>query len=149
MEVILLEKVRNLGDLGEQIRVKSGFGRNFLIPQGKAVMATKDNVAKFEERRAELEAKAAEKIAAAQARAAKLAELGSVTITANAGDEGKLFGSIDAGNIADAITAAGVDVAKMEVKLPEGSIRHTGEFELAIQLHTDVTQKVTIEVIAE
>ncbi len=149
MEVILLEKVRNLGDLGEQIKVKSGFGRNFLIPQGKAVMATKDNVAKFEERRAELEAKAAEKVAAAEARAAKLAELGNVTITANAGEEGKLFGSIDAGNIADAITAAGVEVQKMEVKLPEGSIRHTGEFELAIQLHTDVTQNVTIEVVAE
>ncbi len=149
MEVILLEKVRNLGDLGEQIKVKSGFGRNFLIPQGKAVMATKDNVAKFEERRAELEAKAAEKVAAAQARAAKLAALGNVTIAANAGDEGKLFGSIDAGNIADAITAAGVEVAKMEVKLPEGSIRHIGEFELAIQLHTDVTQNVTVEVVAE
>ena len=149
MEVILLEKVRNLGDLGEQIKVKSGFGRNFLIPQGKAVMATKDNVAKFEERRAELEAKAAEKVAAAEARGAKLAELGNVSITANAGEEGKLFGSIDAGNIADAITAAGVEVSKMEVKLPEGSIRHTGEFELTIQLHTDVTQNVTIEVIAE
>lgn len=149
MEVILLEKVRNLGDLGEQIKVKSGFGRNFLIPQGKAVMATKDNVAKFEERRAELEAKAAEKVAAAEARGAKLAELGNVTIAANAGEEGKLFGSIDAGNIADAITAAGVEVAKSEVKLPEGSIRHTGEFELAVQLHTDVTQNVTIEVVAE
>ncbi len=149
MEVILLEKVRNLGDLGEQIKVKSGYGRNFLIPQGKAVMATKDNVAKFEERRAELEAKAAEKVAAAEARAAKLAELGNVTISANAGEEGKLFGSIDAGNIADAITAAGVEVAKSEVKLPEGSIRHIGEFELAIQLHTDVTQNVTVEVVAE
>ena len=149
MEVILLEKVRNLGDLGEQIKVKSGFGRNFLIPQGKAVMATKDNVAKFEERRAELEAKAAEKVTAAEARGAKLAELGNVTIAANAGEEGKLFGSIDAGNIADAITAAGVEVSKMEVKLPEGSIRHTGEFELSIQLHTDVTQNVSIEVVAE
>ena len=149
MEVILLEKVRNLGDLGEQIKVKSGFGRNFLIPQGKAVMATKDNVAKFEERRAELEAKAAERVTAAEARGAKLAELGNVTIAANAGEEGKLFGSIDAGNIADAITAAGVEVSKMEVKLPEGSIRHTGEFELSIQLHTDVTQNVSIEVVAE
>ena len=149
MEVILLEKVRNLGDLGEQIKVKSGYGRNFLIPQGKAVMATKDNVAKFEERRAELEAKAADKVAAAEARAAKLAELGNVTIAANTGEEGKLFGSIAAGDIADAITAAGVEVAKSEVKLPEGSIRHTGEFELTIQLHTDVTANVTVEVIAE
>ena len=149
MEVILLEKVRNLGDLGEQIKVKSGFGRNFLIPQGKAVMATKGNVAKFEERRAELEAKAAEKVAAAEVRGASLAALENVTIAANAGEEGKLFGSISAGDIADVITAAGVEVAKSEVKLPEGSIRHLGEFELAIQLHTDVTQNVTIEVIAE
>lgn len=149
MEVILLEKVRNLGDLGEQIKVKSGYGRNFLIPQGKAVMATKDNVVKFEERRAELEAKAADKVSAAEVRASKLAGLGNVTITANAGEEGKLFGSIDAGNIADAITAAGAEVTKSEVKLPEGTIRHIGEFELTIQLHTDVTQAVTIEVIAE
>ncbi len=149
MEVILLEKVRNLGDLGEQIKVKSGYGRNFLIPQGKAVMATKDNVAKFEERRAELEAKAAELLAAAEGRAAKLAELGTVTIAANAGEEGKLFGSIGAGDIADAITAAGAEVAKSEVKLPEGSIRNTGEFELMIQLHTDVTQNVNVEVVAE
>jgi large subunit ribosomal protein L9 len=149
MEVILLEKVRNLGDLGEQIKVKSGFGRNFLIPQGKAVMATKDNVAKFEERRAELEAKAAEQLAAAEARGAKLAELGNVTIAANAGEEGKLFGSIAAGDIADAITAAGAEVSKSEVKLPEGSIRQVGEFELMIQLHTDVTQSVTVEVVAE
>jgi large subunit ribosomal protein L9 len=149
MEVILLEKVRNLGDLGEQIKVKSGYGRNFLIPQGKAVMATKDNVAKFEERRAELEAKAAEQLAAAEGRAAKLAELPAITMSANAGEEGKLFGSIGAGDIADAITAAGAEVAKSEVKLPEGSIRQTGEFELMIQLHTDVTQNVTVEVVAE
>lgn len=149
MEVILLEKVRNLGNLGEQINVKSGYGRNFLIPQGKAVMATKENVAKFEERRAELEAKAAELLAAAESRAAKLAELGAVTIAANAGDEGKLFGSIGAGDIADAISAAGVEVAKSEVKLPEGSIRNTGEFELMIQLHTDVSQNVNVTVVAE
>ncbi len=149
MEVILLEKVRNLGDLGEQINVKAGYGRNFLIPQGKAVMATKENVAKFEERRAELEAKAAEQLSAAEGRAAKLAELGAVTIAANAGEEGKLFGSIGAGDIADAISAAGVEVAKSEVKLPEGSIRQTGEFELMIQLHTDVSQNVKVEVVAE
>ncbi len=149
MEVILLEKVRNLGNLGEQINVKSGYGRNFLIPQGKAVMATKENVAKFEERRAELEAKAAELLAAAESRAAKLAELGAVTIAANAGDEGKLFGSIGAGDIADAISAAGVEVAKSEVKLPEGSIRNIGEFELMIQLHTDVSQNVNVTVVAE
>lgn len=149
MEVILLEKMRNLGDLGEQINVKAGFGRNFLIPQGKAVMATKENVAKFEERRAELEAKAAEQLAAAEARAAKLNELDNVVITANAGEEGKLFGSIGAGDIADAISAAGAEVAKSEVKLPEGALRHTGEFELSIQLHTDVMATVTVEVVAE
>ena len=149
MEVILLEKVRNLGDLGEQIKVKSGYGRNFLIPQGKAVMATKENVAKFEERRAELEAKAAEQLAAAEARAAKLAEVGTITITANVGEEGKLFGSIGAGDIADAITAAGAEVTKSEVKMPEGAIRQIGEFEQVIQLHTDVSQTVTVEVVAE
>jgi large subunit ribosomal protein L9 len=149
MEVILLEKVRNLGDLGEQIKVKAGYGRNFLIPQGKAVMATKENVAKFEERRAELEAKAAEQLGAAEARAAKLAEVGTVTITANVGEEGKLFGSISAGDIADAITAAGAEVAKSEVKLPEGSIRQIGEYELMLQLHTDVSQNVTVEVVGE
>ena len=149
MEVILLEKVRNLGNLGDQVKVRSGYGRNFLIPQGKAVMATKENVAKFEERRAELEAKAAEQHGAAQARAAKLAELGAITIAANAGDEGKLFGSIGAGDIAAAITAAGVEVAKSEVKLPEGSIRQTGVFELMLQLHTDVMQSVNVEVVAE
>jgi large subunit ribosomal protein L9 len=144
-----LEKVRNLGDLGEQIKVKAGYGRNFLIPQGKAVMATKENVAKFEERRAELEAKAAEQLAAAEARAAKLAELGAITIEANAGEEGKLFGSVGAGDVADAITAAGVEVAKSEVKMPEGSIRETGEFELMIQLHTDVSETIKVEVAAE
>lgn len=149
MDVILLEKVRNLGNLGEQIKVKSGYGRNFLIPQGKAVMASKENIAKFEERRAELEAKAGEQLAAAEARAAKLAELASVTITGKAGEEGKLFGSIAAGDIADAITAAGVAVAKSEVKLPEGSLRQIGNFELMLQLHTDVSQNFTVEVVAE
>jgi large subunit ribosomal protein L9 len=149
MEVILLEKVRNLGNLGEQIKVKSGYGRNFLIPQGKAVMASKENVAKFEERRAELEAKASEQLAAAAERATKLAELASVTIVGKAGEEGKLFGSIAAGDIADAITAAGVAVAKSEVKLPEGSLRNIGKFELMLQLHTDVSQDFIVEVVAE
>lgn len=149
MDVILLEKVRNLGNLGEQIKVKSGYGRNFLIPQGKAVMASKENIAKFEERRAELEAKAGEQLSVAEARAAKLAELASVTIIGKAGEEGKLFGSIAAGDIADAITAAGVAVAKSEVKLPEGSLRQIGSFELVLQLHTDVSQNFTVEVVAE
>ncbi len=149
MEVILLEKVRNLGGLGDQVKVKAGYGRNFLMPQGKAVIASKDNVAKFEERRAELEAKAAEQLAAAQARAEKLAGVGRVTITNRAGDEGKLFGSVAPQDVADAFTAAGVEVAKLEVLMPEGAIRHTGEHELNIQLHSDVVQAVTVEVVAE
>ena len=112
-------------------------------------MATKDNVAKFEERRAELEAKAAEQQAAAQGRAEKLAALGVVTIVARAGDEGKLFGSVTASDVADAVTAAGVEVSKSEVKMPEGALRHTGEFELQVHLHTDVAQNITVQVVAE
>lgn len=149
MEVILLEKVRNLGGLGDQVKVKSGYGRNYLIPKGKAVMATKENVARFEERRAELEAKAGEQLAAAQSRAEKLAGLGVVTIVARAGDEGKLFGSVSASDVADAVTAAGVEVAKSEVKMPEGALRQIGEFELMVQLHTDVSQDITVQVVAE
>lgn len=149
MDVILLEKVINLGNLGDQVKVKSGYARNFLLPKGKAVMATKENIAMFEERRAELEARAAEQLAAAQARAEKMAELGALTITARAGDEGKLFGSVTAADIADAICAAGVEVSKSEVKMPEGPIRTIGEFELMVQLHNDVAQSVTIQIVAE
>lgn len=148
MQVILLERVGKLGDLGDEISVKSGYGRNFLIPFGKAVPATKDNVAQFELRRAELEAAAAAKMAAAEARAAKLNEM-TVTISTTAGDEGKLFGSIGTRDIADAITAAGAEVSKSEVRLPEGVIREVGEFEIAIQLHNDVTATVKLAVIAE
>ena len=148
MQVILLERVGKLGDLGDEISVKSGYGRNFLIPFGKAVPATKDNVAQFELRRAELEAAAAAKKAAAEARAAKLAEM-TVTISTTAGDEGKLFGSIGTRDIADAITAAGAEVSKSEVRLPEGVIREVGEFDVAIQLHTDVSATVKLAVIAE
>ncbi len=148
MEVILLEKVGKLGNIGDKVAVKSGFGRNYLIPQGKAVAATEANVAEFEARRAELEANAAEKLTAAEARAEKLAEV-EITITANAGDEGKLFGSIGTRDIADAITAAGVDVAKAEVKLPAGALREVGEYEVDVQLHADVTQAVKVSVVAE
>jgi large subunit ribosomal protein L9 len=148
MNVILLEKVGKLGNVGDQVAVKAGFGRNFLIPQGKAIPATKANIADFEARRAELEAAAAEKKAAAEARAEKLAEL-AVTIEANAGDEGKLFGSIGTRDIAEAITAAGVEVAKSEVKLPEGALREVGEFEIDIQLHSEVIQAVKLSVVAE
>ena len=146
MNVILLEKVGKLGNLGDQVTVKSGFGRNYLIPYGKAVSASKDNIAQFEARRAELEATAAEKVAIASKRAEKLAEL-AVTIAANAGDEGKLFGSIGTRDIAGAITAAGVDVNKSEVRLPEGVIRETGDYDIAIQLHSDVTQVVKLAVV--
>jgi len=148
MEVILLEKVRNLGNLGEKVKVRSGYGRNFLIPNGKAVMATADNLAKFEARRAELEKAANEALAVAQARGEKLAALGVVTIAANAGEEGKLFGSVGTADIAEAITKAGVEVAKAEVKMPQGAIRHTGEFSIDVALHSDVTQAVTVKVVA-
>ena len=148
MQVILLEKVGKLGDLGDQVNVKAGFGRNYLIPYGKAVPATATNVADFQARRAELEAAAAEKRSAAEGRAAQLAEL-AVTITAKAGDEGKLFGSIGTRDIADAISAAGVAVSKAEVRLPTGVIREVGEYEIDVQVHSDVTQTVNITVVAE
>ncbi len=148
MNVILLEKVGKLGNVGDQVAVKAGFGRNFLIPQGKAIPATTANVADFEARRAELEAAAAEKKSAAEARAAQLAEL-EVTIEANAGDEGKLFGSIGTRDIAEVITAAGVEVSKAEVKLPEGALRDLGEYEIDIQLHSEVIQAVKLIIAAE
>lgn len=149
MDIILLEKVRNLGNLGEQVKVKSGYGRNFLIPGGKAVMATKDNVEKFEARRTELEAKAADKLVIAEARAAKLAELAEVTITMRASDEGKLFGSVAANDLVDAIKAAGGDVEKREVIMPEGHIRQVGDYELTLQLHSDVNQPFKLVIAAE
>lgn len=148
MQVILLDKIAKLGDLGDQVTVKSGFARNYLLPQGKAVVANKENVATFEARRAELEAKLAKQLAAAQARADQLSGLENVVVTSKAGDEGKLFGSIGARDIADAITAAGVEVAKSEVRLPEGVLRNTGEFEIAVHLHGDVQANVTIQVVA-
>lgn len=148
MQVILLEKIGKLGDLGDQVNVKSGYGRNFLIPFGKAVPATEDNVATFEARRAELEAAAAEKRAEAEARAEKLAEV-AVNIEANAGEGGKLFGSIGTRDLAEAITAAGVEVSKSEVRMPEGPIREIGSYEIAIQVHSDVIQNVAVTVVAE
>jgi len=148
MNVILLEKVGKLGSLGDKVTVKSGYGRNFLIPFGKAVPANDANVAEFETRRAELEKVAAEKMAGAEKRAEKLNEL-AVTIVSKAGDEGKLFGSIGTRDIADAVSAAGVEIAKSEVKLPEGSLRTVGDFEIAVQLHSDVTAIVKLAVVAE
>jgi large subunit ribosomal protein L9 len=147
MDVILLEKVGGLGNLGDKVRVKGGFGRNFLIPYGKAVSATTSNVARFEAQRAELEKGAAERLAAAQARAEKLAGL-KVTISANAGDEGKLFGSIGTRDVADAVTAAGHEIGKHEVRMPNGVIRAIGEVEIDLQLHSDVTTTITVAVVA-
>ncbi len=148
MEVILLEKVGKLGSLGDKVAVRAGYGRNFLVPTGKAVPANAANIAQFEARRAELEKAAAEKLAAAQARAEKLNEK-SFTIVSKAGDEGKLFGSIGVRDIADAVTAAGVNVAKAEVRLPEGSLRHVGEFEITLQLHSEVKAVIKLVVVAE
>ena len=148
MDIILLDKVGRLGAIGDKVSVKSGYARNFLLPQGKAVAATAKNIADFEERRAGLEATASAKIAEATARAEKLAEL-TVTIAANAGDEGRLFGSIGTRDIADAITAAGVSVAKSEVRLPQGVLRETGAYEIDVQLHAEVVQAVKLNVIAE
>ncbi|MGI9288849.1 MAG: 50S ribosomal protein L9 [Pseudomonadales bacterium] len=148
MQVILLEKVGKLGDLGDTVNVKSGFGRNYLLPAGKAVPANKDNVAKFDARRAELEKAAAEKLSSAETRANTLAGL-YLSIAANAGEEGKLFGSIGTRDIADCITKAGAEVSKSEVRLPQGVIRDLGDYEVDIQLHSDVTQTVTLHVIPE
>ncbi len=148
MEVILLERIGKLGDLGERVDVKAGYGRNYLIPQGKAIPATPENVARFEEQRAELERKAAETLAAAEARAARLADL-SVTITHQAGEGGKLFGSVSTSDIADAVTRAGVEISRKEVRLPEGPLRMTGEYEIDIQLHSLVTQPIKVIIEAE
>ncbi|WP_078083599.1 50S ribosomal protein L9 [Microbulbifer mangrovi] len=148
MEVILLDKVGKLGNVGDRVEVKAGFGRNFLLPTGKAVLANAANVAEFEAKRAELEAAAAAKVSEAEGRAAKLEGV-VVTIAANAGDEGKLFGSIGTRDIAEAITAAGVAVEKAEVKLPEGALREVGEYDVDVQLHADVITAVKVVVEAE
>ena len=148
MNVILLEKLGRMGGIGDQVKVKAGFGRNFLIPFGKAVPATEANIAQFEARREELEKAANERKQVAEQRAARLALL-NITMTANAGDEGKLFGSIGTRDIAEAITKAGVDVAKSEVRMPAGVIRELGEYMLDIQLHSEVTQPFKITVIPE
>lgn len=147
MQVILLDKIAKLGGLGDQVAVKAGYARNYLIPQGKAVMATKANIETFDARRAELEAKLAAGKAAAEERAAKLGELAAVVIAAKSGDEGKLFGSIGTRDVADAITAAGVAVAKSEVRMGN-VLRNTGEYDVVVQLHADVKATVQIQVVA-
>jgi len=143
MNVILLERIANLGSLGDTVKVKAGYGRNFLIPQGKAVPATTDNISKFEARRAELEKVATEKMGTAEARKDAIANL-VITITQKAGEEGKLFGSVGTHDIADAITAAGVAVEKREIRLPEGPIRQIGEHKVEVELHSDVVTEVTV-----
>jgi large subunit ribosomal protein L9 len=148
MEVILLEKIAKLGSLGDRVSIKAGYGRNYLIPQGKAVPATVARIAEFETRRAELEKAAAEKLSVAQARAAKLNAL-SITIAHKAGDEGRLFGSVGAPAIVDAIIAAGADVHKDEIRLPHGSLRHIGEHDVHLHLHGDVNVTMTISIVAE
>jgi large subunit ribosomal protein L9 len=148
VEVILLEKVENLGTIGDRVKVKSGFGRNFLLPRGKATLATPENVALFEARRAELESKQAAELASAQSRGVALQAL-RLRIAAKAGTEGKLFGSLGTPDIAEACTAAGIAVKRSEVRLPNGPLRTIGEHTVDLHLHTDVTVAVQVTVIPE
>jgi large subunit ribosomal protein L9 len=145
MNVILQEKVKNLGMIGDSVSVKSGYARNYLIPKGVAVMATPKNIASFETRRAEFEKVAAEKLEAAKAVAAKVAAL-TVTVAAKAGDEGKLFGSVGPREIAMAINAQGLEVSKADIAMLDGPIRHTGEFEVSVHLHMDITETLKVTV---
>jgi large subunit ribosomal protein L9 len=148
MQLILLQKVVNLGNLGDKVNVKPGYGRNFLVPQGKAVPATAANVAEFEAKRAEYEAKAKASLEGAEGRKARL-EGASVTITANASTEGKLYGSVGPREIAEALTAAGNPVEKSEVVMGEGPIRNTGEYDVVVHLHADVEITVKVNVVPE
>lgn len=148
MEVILLDKVENLGSIGDRVQVRSGYGRNYLIPQGKATLATAENIKRFEAIRAELERKAADELTRAQGRARQLEGL-VIRLPAKAGSEGKLFGSIGTVDIAEACQAQGIDVARREVRLPEGPIRILGEHQVEVHLHTDVTVPLTVEVVEE
>jgi large subunit ribosomal protein L9 len=148
MEVILLEKIANLGNLGDKVTIKSGYGRNYLVPQGKAVAATAKKIAEFEARRAELEKAAAEKLSAAQKLGNELSKL-QIIITHKAGDEGRLFGSVGTNNIADAITEAGIAIEKQQIRLPHGAIRHIGDYPIDINLHSDVIVTLSIKVAAE
>ena len=148
MELILLQKVKNLGNLGDKVNVKPGYGRNFLVPQGKATAATPANIAEFEQRRAEYEAKANQQLAGAEARQAQLADA-SVTVKANASPEGKLFGSVGPRDIAEAFTAAGIALDKSEVVMGEGPLRHVGEFDVQVHLHADVHATVKVVIVAE
>lgn len=149
MEVILLEKVRNLGALGEKVKVKSGFARNYLVPQGKAVYANTANLAKFEQRRAELEKIAAERHEKAVARQQKLNAMAAVVITMKAGEEGKLFGSVGVRDITEALNRNGAEVEKREVRLIEGTLRMVGEYDISIELDSDITATVKLKIVGE
>jgi len=148
MNIILLEKVTNLGNLGDKVSVKAGFGRNYLVPTGKAVLATPDRIKEFEARRADLEKAAAERLAAAQKQAESVEAL-SLSITHQAGEEGKLFGSVGLSDIVKACAEAGVEINKSAVKLSDGSIRQVGEFEIPVHLHADVIATLKLAVVAE
>ncbi|MBA2651577.1 MAG: 50S ribosomal protein L9 [Tatlockia sp.] len=147
MEVILLEKIRNLGNLGDKVDVKSGYGRNFLIPQNKAVFATETNIERFEQRRAELEKKAQQSLSNAEQRAAKLNDT-TVVIAAMASDEGKLYGSISANEIADALTEKSIEVSKREIVMPDGPLHSIGDYEVEIHVHSDVIAKLQVQIIS-
>ena len=149
MEVILLDKIGRLGGLGDKVKVKNGYARNYLLPLKKAVLATKENLAKFEAERAQYEAKIAAELKAAQDRADKLAQVAKLEIPAMAGDEGKLFGSVGTRDIAEAASKAGVEISKSEVRLPAGVLRTVGDFEIEIQLHADVKATVIVSIVPE
>jgi len=148
MEIILLQKIENLGAMGERVKVRPGYGRNYLVPSGKAKPATPENIAAFEAMRAELEKAAADALAGAESRRARLADV-TVTIAARAGDEGKLFGSVGTADIADALCASGIEVERHEVRLPEGPFRQTGEYEVEVHLHSDVNATIKLVITAE
>ncbi|MFO1402355.1 MAG: 50S ribosomal protein L9 [Steroidobacteraceae bacterium] len=148
MDVILLQKVANLGNIGDRVKVKSGYGRNYLLPTSKATLATPDNIKKFEARRAELERAANEHLASAQTRAAAFKDF-KLTITAKAGTEGKLFGSVGTTDIAEACTAQGQALERSEVRLPAGPLRTVGEHVVALHLHTDIDVSLTVNIVAD
>ncbi|HWK51525.1 MAG TPA: 50S ribosomal protein L9 [Steroidobacter sp.] len=148
MEIILIQKVANLGNIGDKVKVKSGYGRNYLLPQGKATLATPENVAKFEARRAEFEKAAKDELASAQSRAAKL-EGFKLSLSAKAGGEGKLFGSVGNSDIVEALKKAGHTVERAEVRLPNGPIRQAGEHVVQLHLHTDVNVDLPVVIIGE
>jgi large subunit ribosomal protein L9 len=148
MQIILMEKVVNLGGLGDVVKVKDGYARNFLIPHGKAKRATASNLKEFEGRRAELEGKAAEQLTAAQDRAAKLEGI-VVQVTRKAGVDGRLFGSVTNADVSEALVAQGITVAKAEIRIPQGPLKQVGEYPLTLHLHTDVVANITVSVLGE